>query len=248
MPSKGFGEYLVESRRPLTSLAFLAVPLLVYELGVLTLGPDATPDGVDARNGIDVLLRDLLQGLGFGQYFLLPILTVSGLLAWHHTTGDAWRVSWGVAWGMLVECTLLAALLVVIVSLFGRMVAPAAIQGGGSLEIKEWLATFVAYLGAGIYEEVLFRLILLSLCAGIIGMIGGSPRTKSVGSVILTSIAFSGAHYLPGGDPFQLYSFSCRIVAGLFFAVLVLRRGFGIAAGTHAGYDIFVGILLPNLT
>ena len=248
MPSQHFGEYLVESRRPLTSLAFLAVPLLVYELGVLTLGPDAIRDGVDARNGIDVLLRDLLQSLGFGQYFLLPILTISGLLAWHHTTGDAWRISWGAAWGMLVECTLLAALLVVIVSLFGRMVPTAAIQGGDSSEITQWLGTFIAYLGAGIYEEVLFRLILLSLCSALIGIVGGSPRTKTVGAVILTSIAFSAAHHLPGGEAFDLYNFLCRIVAGLFFAVLVLRRGFGIAAGTHAGYDIFVGILLPNVT
>jgi membrane protease YdiL (CAAX protease family) len=248
MPNKGFGEYLVESRRPLTSLAFLAVPLLIYELGVLTLRSNTILESVDARNGIDVLLRDLLQSLGFGQYFLLPVLTVGGLLAWHHTTGDPWRVSWGVAWGMLVECTLLAAVLVVMVAMFGRIAPTAAFQGAAGSEIREWLGKFVTYLGAGIYEEVLFRLILLSLCSALIGIVGGSPRTKTIGAVILTSIAFSAAHYLPGGDTFELYSFSCRIVAGLFFAVLMLRRGFGIAAGTHAGYDILVGILLPNVT
>jgi hypothetical protein len=31
-------------------------------------------------------------------------------------------------------------------------------------------------------------------------------------------------------------------VAGVFFALLFLYRGFGITAGTHALYDILVGI------
>ena len=243
MPSKGLGEYLVESRRPLTSLAFLAVPLLVYELGVLTLGPSAV------QNGVDAWLRGWLQHLGFGQYFLLPVLTVSGLLAWHHTTGDPWRVSWGVAWGMLVECTLLAAVLLVIAqlqfSLLDRMIAPAAIEGMISPDVKQSLGELIGFLGAGIYEEVLFRLILLAICSAMIGMIGATERWKTIGAVAVTSVAFSAAHLL-GGESFQLYAFLFRIVAGVFFAVLFLRRGFGIAAGAHAGYDIFVGVLYPS--
>ena len=242
MPSQGFGNYLVESRRPLTSLAFLAVPLLVYELGVLTLGPAAV------QNGVDAWLRGWLRHLGFGQYFLLPGLTVSGLLAWHHTTGEKWWVSWGVAWGMLVECTLLAAVLFVIgylqISLFDQMISPGAIRGAISREFKEWLGNLIGYLGAGIYEEVLFRLILLALCSALIGMIGATERWKTIGAVAVTSVAFSAAHLF--AESFQLRDFLFRIVAGVFFAVLFLRRGFGIAAGTHAGFDIFVGLLYPS--
>jgi hypothetical protein len=45
------------------------------------------------------------------------------------------------------------------------------------------------------------------------------------------------------GDSFELYSFTFRTMAGLFFALLFIVRGFGIAAGTHAAYDMLVGLL-----
>jgi hypothetical protein len=47
----------------------------------------------------------------------------------------------------------------------------------------------------------------------------------------------------PLGDAFTLYSFTFRVLAGLFFAVLFSLRGFGIAAGTHATYDMLVGLV-----
>ena len=59
-------DYWQQSREPLTSLAFVAPLLAVYELGVVLLGRQA------ARNGVDVWLRGLLDLLGTGQYFLLP--------------------------------------------------------------------------------------------------------------------------------------------------------------------------------
>jgi len=70
------------SRRPLTSLVFSLPLVLAYEGGVLLLGRGSP------RNGADVWLRTLLDHLGFGQYFLLPVLTVLGLLAWHHIEHD----------------------------------------------------------------------------------------------------------------------------------------------------------------
>ncbi len=100
---KRLGEsYWLESRRPLASLVFTAPLLAAYELAVLTLGRHAL------RNGAEAWLRQLLDGLGFGQYFLLPVLTVCILLAWHHVTREPWRVSGGVLYGMTGECVLLA--------------------------------------------------------------------------------------------------------------------------------------------
>ena len=76
-------EYLEQSRRPLVSLAFIVPLLATYEGGVIYLGPAAL------RNGADIWLRHLLGLVGFGQYFLLPALTVGLLLAWHHMTHAA---------------------------------------------------------------------------------------------------------------------------------------------------------------
>jgi len=91
--------YWVESRRPLASLIFITPFLITYEVGVLVLHfGDVQPEQV--RNGADVWLRQFLGLIGFGQYFLLPILTVCVLLAWHYTTRQSWRLSRGLLWGV----------------------------------------------------------------------------------------------------------------------------------------------------
>ena len=61
------------------------------------LGPSAV------RNGADVWLRQFLDTLGFSQYFLLPVLTIGLLLAWHYVARDRWQLSAGVVYGMLAE-------------------------------------------------------------------------------------------------------------------------------------------------
>ena len=71
--------------------------LAAYEAGILYFGLDTM------RNGAEVWLRTILQGFGFGEYFLLPVLTCSLLLIWHHLQRDDWRLSSGVLSGMMVE-------------------------------------------------------------------------------------------------------------------------------------------------
>jgi membrane protease YdiL (CAAX protease family) len=227
--------YWSQSRQPLASLALVAPLLVVYEAGVLLLGPDAI------RNGADVWLRQLLELIGFGQYFLLPILTVCILLGWHHTTRQPWRFSGRLFWGMAAECLLLtvslwqlARLHAVLLETVGRPVVPAAGR------IAE---DVVSYVGAGIYEELLFRLILLSAVFWTLGRLGSDRRWRLLAAMLLGSLAFSAAHYLgPCGEPLELNSIVFRFSAGMFFCVLFVYRGFGIAAVVHAGYDIMVGL------
>lgn len=237
--------YWAESRRPLASLVFVAPLLVIYELGVLISGPEAL------RNGADVWLRQFLSLVGFGQYFLLPVLTVCILLAWHHTTRQPWRVSSGVFWGMVGECIVLSFCLRLILQL-QAMLLP--MPGGGStsvaMSLGGTLRQGVGFLGAGVYEELLFRLILLSVVAWTIRRFGAERRPSIALGVLLTSLLFAVAHYLgPYGEPLAWrefhfwFSFLFRFLAGVFFGVLFVYRGFGIAAGTHAGYDILVGIV-----
>jgi membrane protease YdiL (CAAX protease family) len=225
--------YWALSRTPLTSLAFTLPLVLAYEGGVLLLGR-GTP-----RNGADVWLRQALDGLGFGQYFLLPVLTIVGLLAWHHVQHDRWRFSPAVLVGMCVECVILALLLVGLARLQSRF-WPLAI-GDGAAAI---LARFVGYCGAGLYEEVLFRLLMLPIAVWAFERLGCATLVAAFWALLVSSLLFSAAHYIgPLGDSFALYSFTFRAVAGLFFAMLFLLRGFGIAAGTHFFYDLLVGLL-----
>ena len=59
------------------------------------------------------------------------------------------------------------------------------------------------------------------------------------------SFFFALAHYqtlIPAGEVLDANSFQFRLAAGLFFGLLFWHRGFGIAVGTHAIYDLMVGL------
>ncbi|MBM4088622.1 MAG: CPBP family intramembrane metalloprotease [Planctomycetes bacterium] len=271
-------EYTAESTRPLVSMLFIAPLLFIYEVGVVVLGPHAL------RNGADAWLRHTLEWIGFGQYFLLPLLTCAALLAWHHTRRDAWTVRYGVMSTMLMESLLFAALLFVLAHLQRAVVAPPAALTPQGISRNEpagnaqgrtppdrhrpeagadraslasvcdttaraeagTLGRIVGYCGAGIYEELLFRLILVPGVAGLLHWFGLGWRASLVWSIVATSLLFSAAHYQffsPGGYAFDWNTFAFRFVAGLYFAVLFVTRGFGITTASHAFYNILVELL-----
>lgn len=236
-PQPPAGGYWAESRRPLVSLVFVAPLLVLYEGGVLLLGPGAL------RNGADVWLRQLLDGIGLGQYFLLPLVTVGLLLAWHHVTHQPWRVSTPVLVGMAGECAVLA----VALSWLGHLIARVLPLPAHAIHFAAVPAglfeRLIGFCGAGFYEEVLFRLLLLPAAAAAFRSLGGKPIASDILAIVATSLVFAAAHHVGAhGDPWELSTFVFRFCAGAFFAGLFAIRGFGIAAGTHAVYDIFVGL------
>lgn len=238
--------YWHHATRPLVSLAFVTPVLLVYEFGVLVLGPEAM------RNGADVWLREFLDHLGFGQYFLLPLSTCGILLGWHHVTQFGWRLPAGVLSGMMAESAFFGTMLLGIAQLQGWLFAAATGGLGASAMLPATLAPagarMVGFFGAGVYEELLFRLILLPAIFAVLQSTGESRRISWIGAIVISSLVFSAAHFrlfTPWGDPFCWFSFLFRVVAGVFFSVLFLCRGFGITVGAHTLYDILVGLCLP---
>ena len=240
------------STRPLASLVVVAPLLVAYEAGVLALGSGAI------RNGADVWLRTLLDLAGFGQYFLLPVLVCGILLAWHHARRDAWQIDGRVLGTMWLEAAVLGLALLVFAQAQAQLLsqwsdpAPAAVGGGGAAALA---ARVVGYCGAGIYEELLFRLLLLPPAIALLRW-AGMNRTYSLGCAIaLTSLAFAAAHYRfdvalfgwhfasPHGEGFSWFSFLFRTVAGSVFALVFALRGFGIAVAAHALYDLLVLVI-----
>lgn len=236
--------YWTESTRPLVSLAFIAPMLVVYECGLLLLGPKAM------RNGADVWLRHILEGLGFSQYFLLPLLTCGILLSWHHVKRQNWKVRWIVLYGMMLESAVLGVVLLLLAHWHNEVLG-----AGPMLALSAdppAAGKLVAYVGAGIYEELLFRLMLIPAISLSIRWAGASRGASLVTAVMIGSLLFAAAHYRIGvtatgwqmgsasGEPFEWLSFAFRALAGAFFSVLFVYRGFGVAAGTHALYDILV--------
>jgi len=116
----------------------------------------------------------------------------------------------------------------------------------GGVKRASWRASIVAGIGAGIYEELVFRLILICVLMLVFqDVLGLSRRNSIILAVLVSAVLFSAHHhidFLTGqpnpGDPFNLIVFGFRTVAGIYFAVLFAIRGFGITAGTHAFYNI----------
>jgi membrane protease YdiL (CAAX protease family) len=197
-----------------------------------------------ARHTVDLWLRTGLDQLGFSGPWLLPSAMIICLLAWHHLARQPWTCRAPILGGMYLESCCLAGVLVVLASgWMWHFATPVATSVAGGH--PHW-ATLVTYLGAGIYEEVFFRLLLLSGVATICRAMGmGSLASGTVG-VGLSSLLFALAHYqtlVPQGEILNAATFYFRLCAGLLFGALYWNRGFGIAVGTHAAYDLLVGLL-----
>jgi membrane protease YdiL (CAAX protease family) len=108
------------------------------------------------------------------------------------------------------------------------------------------LANIVTGIGAGIYEELVFRLILICLLMLLFqDLLRLDHKNAIVLSVLISAALFSAHHHvdfftgrLNAIDPFDWTRFAFRTVAGIYFAFLFAIRGFGITAGTHAFYNI----------
>ncbi len=120
--------------------------------------------------------------------------------------------------------------------------AAAAASGSEAVQQSEiWTRIGIA-LGAGVYEEFVFRVLLVGGLVWLGRKIFPEERMAvNFSAMILGAVVFSLVHYLgPLGDRFTLGSFIFRFFAGLLLNLLFLTRGFGIAAWTHAFYDIMV--------
>ena len=96
-------------------------------------------------------------------------------------------------------------------------------------------------VGAGLFEEIIFRVLLLNLLFLLISPLFKKKVVSAVVAVLLASFLFSLSHYVGTmADTWQLYSFMFRWAAGLLFTVLYFIRGFAITSYTHALYDIWV--------
>ena len=236
--------YWQVSRAPRYSL-LLALPLLVcYQVLALLLAHGER----SVRNGADVILQALftaLAGAWGPPLFMACVIGAGVWLVTRDLRAHGSRLRSGVFIAMLGEAIALALLFGFVVGSVTSgvlgMLQTLAVPGGGGHEMDWWTRLMVS-LGAGIYEELLFRVLLVgALAAAARALLGWRPLTAGVAETFAGAAIFSAFHYLgPYADRWQLYSFAFRMVAGLFFSGLYLARGFGITAWTHALYDVLL--------
>jgi hypothetical protein len=236
--------YWQASRAPRYSLLFALPLLILYQVLALIMPPG--PGGVDVRNGADVLLQAVfvwLAGAWGPRVFMLCLIGVGAWLIAKDTRAHPGKLSPAVLGGMVVESLLLSLVFGIVVSgltvaLLGAPPPPLTLSqtslGRGTM--------LMLSIGAGLYEELLFRVVLVGLLAWTAHKVfGWRPLVAGIPATVLGALIFSAFHYIgPFGDRLDAYSFVFRTIAGLFFSALYLTRGFGITAWTHALYDVFL--------
>lgn len=234
--------YWSVTRRPLPCLAFITPLLIAYELGIVWLGGGGAASAL--RTGTDAWIRRGLVACGLTDHWLLPLGLMIGLVAWHLFTLRDWRFPSSALLGMAGESLVLAVALVGLGRVLDVGFSTLERTGPPSLVAGPSAAAFVGFLGAGVYEEALFRLGLIPPFFAVLRVLKTPQVLASAAAVTFSALLFSLAHHAGApGEAFTWFAFIFRWLAGVYFAWVFVVRGFGVAVGTHTAYDILVGWL-----
>lgn len=235
------------STRPLHVLCFLFPLIILYEIGSALYLTDPARGIVETVGARSILARFFESFGGAGLY--LPGIALAVVLGlWHLFTRDRWIIRPGVLAGMFAESALWTLPLLVLGLLVFQSAPAAIIQDDSAQTISQlsWQARLTLSVGAGIYEELLFRLILVTLVHFVVVDLARLPQTAGYISAALASgLLFALYHNVvspSGATDWRLFTFYS--IAGVFFAVLYLLRGFGIVVACHALYDVLVLVAL----
>ncbi len=230
-----WGRYARESRRPLAALVFLLPWVVSYELWAFgaARGPGAGRELVAQS-----VIHGLLSWFGLVGFWVPPAVLVAALLVWHVRLRHPWRVTGWALPIMVIESAALAVPLLLVAGLF----SPPRLPDGGGLRVRDQL---LSALGAGVYEELVFRLLLV---AGLIALLARlrwlQRRPARWAAVALAAVIFAACHFTPIGHETpdgRLFVF--RVAAGGYLGAVFLRRGLGVTAGAHAVYNVAVAWL-----
>jgi Type II CAAX prenyl endopeptidase Rce1-like len=229
--------YLAAVRHPWPSLLFIVPLLALYELGVARLTPAS---GGSLRAGIELWLRQWLAQAEPCPPIVIPAAVVLLLGLW---TGWRWSTRphriFTTVFGIAAEGVVFGLGLWVLClnapAILDRMGLASGAVGGPNPKL-------VTYLGVGIYEEVIFRLIGFAWLARVL-RVALVPVIAAIPMAALASAAaFALAHHFVQTDPFVPGVFLTRMLIGIYCALLFWLRGLGVAVGAHIVYDVVVGI------
>ena len=226
--------YLLKSKTSFYSFLFTLPLFFLYEINILFLSWD---DILVVRNGADFLMRNILESFDIYGLYGLGLVFFLGLLVTYIffiKEDQQQEVNVNFLFIMLAESMLWSVVLYFL--MFKFMVLLMNPVG------KTILQQVTLAIGAGIYEEFLFRVLLIAGLSGILGFVFMWDKTfKNIIAVVLSGGIFSAFHFMGEyGDYFSMELFLIRFFAGLILGVLYMYRGFGITAYTHSIYDLIV--------
>jgi hypothetical protein len=236
-------DYLKSTRHPFSCLLFVVPLLAFYEVMVVVLSGGSNGSN-ELRNGADAWVRGQLVANDVSFAWALPVLVLAGLVirtVWKWSERPARPLT--AVFGTFVESAVFAAALWALSRNFLPLLDRVGLPTQDVSFQPVATGQVVRFVGAGIYEEVLFRLGLFGLLV-LVMRLAFMPKVVAVPvAAVLGALAFSAAHHLgPAGEPVTVPVFLFRAAAGVVFTALFAGRGLGVAVGAHAGYNILVGV------
>lgn len=236
-----FNNYFKQSKSPFYSFIFILPLFIIYEFGISVISSKDLPT---IRNGADVLLRKILATVGIsGVYGMALMLLIGIVIAFFIHRGKFKELSIRSNYFiiMIFESIFWSIILFIILSQ-GQLLLS---NGTGKLLIQQ----IVLSIGSGIFEEFVFRVILVSGLALIVGLfVKKRYWYKMTISIVIAAVIFSAFHFIGEyADLPQTNLFLLRFVAGIVLGYIYILRGFGIAAYSHSFYNLIVFTqILPN--
>lgn len=231
--------YYAESRSFALGLLSVLPIVALYHLGIVR-------SGYAARNMAQVWLEGPLGMVGLGAAHLLNVALLGAFVAVLWRSKDAGSPNLLVILGIIGEGAAYATLLYKVAPLLASLIDERASTVFFAIDLPQLSAgaahRYLLALGAGVYEELVFRLVLLGGGAALLSKVFMWERRWSVGlMLVLSSLVFAAAHHIgPYRDPVESYSFIYRAVCGMLLGIVFLARGFGVAVWTHAIYNALV--------
>lgn len=230
--------YFRESRSLGLSIVSILPLMVLYHCGIVQ-------SGHAVRNIAEVWLTGPLGLVGLEAAHVLNVALVVGLIALLWRNDRAGSFSFLTVPAMMAEAALYAALLYKGAPALAGMVDERASQVLFAISMR-LSAPLLLALGAGAYEELFFRLLLLGGGAFVLRKVFMWDRKWSLAvMLVISSLLFAGAHHIgPLGEEFRSYDFLFRAICGLLLGAVFLSRGLGVAAWTHAIYNAMVMLQL----
>ncbi len=232
--------------KTLTYSYLFALPLVIlYEIGIFIVNA-GSPFGV--RISADVMLKRFLGFVGLDNtLWFAGLLILFGIGVVLYERRHNLQIIPRYFALMFAESALYAVVIgtavgIFVGGIFGMSLLPDLQQTtgpGGSL-----FSGLVLSLGAGVYEELIFRAVLVTLLYALLQLIKTDDRVRYGIAAVVGALIFSAVHYTGSlGDPFAISSFTFRFLMGLALNSIFLVRGFGVTAMTHALYDVYVTLM-----
>ncbi len=226
------------------SLVFILPLIVLYQIGIVQ-------SGSNIRNLAEVWVTGPLAVLGLPATTVINLLVICGvvLALWHIQHTGTMSVLYG--FFMVLESLLYALLLFSTIGFFANKLDQAILN---LLIIRPIYPSLTALplnrlllgIGAGVYEELLFRVLLLGGSLHVLRQFLGLKKFWALLFILpASSLLFSAAHHIGNaGEAFNSYVFIFRTMCGLVLSVIYIFRGPGIPVMTHSLYNLIVIITM----